>query len=170
MSVRRTAVVDDERSQAMLGRDETLALAERPLGAALGGRGGLVLLSGEAGIGKTRLLRAVQDRAAEQGFALWSAGASPQDVELSAGLLLDLGHAMARSIRPDVAARGTDLLTDLVDVAGNRPPSGDAHRRRRLMVLDAVERLASLPEEGPSLLALEDLHWCDELSLEIVGH
>ena len=71
---------------------------------------------------------------------------------------------------PSVAARGTALLTDLVDVAEHSPPSGDAHRRRRLVVLDAVERLASLAEEGPALLALEDLHWCDQLSLEIVAH
>ena len=48
--------------------------------------------------------------------------------------------------------------------------SGDPHRRRRLLVLDAVERLASLTGGGPVLLALEDLHWCDELSLEIVAH
>ena len=69
-----------------------------------------------------------------------------------------------------MAARGTALLTDLMDVTGQSPPSGDAHRRRRLVVLDAVARLASLAEEGPTLLALEDLHWSDELSLEIVAH
>jgi DNA-binding CsgD family transcriptional regulator len=169
MSVGRTAVVDDERTPAMHGRDETLALAQRPLSDALAGRGRFVLLAGEAGIGKTRLLRAVQEQAAAQGFALWSAGASPQDLELSGGLLLDLGHAMARSSRPDVADRGTALLTDLLDVTEPAAPSGDAHRRRRLVVLDAVDRLASLAEQGPALLALEDLHWCDELSLEIVG-
>ena len=80
--------------------------------------------------------------------AQWSAAASPQDVELSGGLLLDLGHAMARSEGPDVAARGTALLTDLMAVTGQSPPSGDAHRRRRLVVLDTVARLASLAEAG----------------------
>ena len=90
-----------------------LALAERRLGAARDGQGGLLLLSGEAGIGKTRLLKSLQDLAGQQGFALWSAGAFPQDVELSAGLLLDLGHAMSRSGRPDVAERGQDLVTEL---------------------------------------------------------
>ncbi|MET1060160.1 MAG: ATP-binding protein [Nocardioides sp.] len=161
--------MDDERTPAMYGRDETLARAQRPLSEALAGRGRLVLLAGEAGIGKTRLLRAVQEEAAAQGFARWSAAASPQDLELSGGLLLDLGHAMARSTDTDVADRGTALLADLLDVTGHSAPSGDAHRRRRLVVLDAVERLASLAEQGPALLALEDLHWCDELSLEIVG-
>ena len=49
--------------RAMHGRDEVLARAQRPLGEATEGRGGLVLLAGEAGIGKTRLLRAVQEHA-----------------------------------------------------------------------------------------------------------
>ena len=48
-----------------------------------------------------------------------------------------------------------------------RPDSGDAHRQRRLLVLDAVARLAGLADDGPVLLALEDLHWCDELSLDV---
>src|SRR5690349_12775530 len=75
MSVGRTTTVD-ERSGAMHGRDEILARAQRPLDEAVAGRGGLVLLAGEAGIGKTRLLRAVQDLAAERGLSLWSAAAS----------------------------------------------------------------------------------------------
>ncbi|RYP85199.1 hypothetical protein EKO23_13150 [Nocardioides guangzhouensis] len=159
--------MDDRRTQVIRGRDELLALAGQRLTAALDGAGGLVLVSGEAGIGKTRLLQALQERAGEQGFALWSAAAFPQDVELSAGLLLELGHAMARSESTEVAARGRDLVADLVDVGASS--TGDAHRRRRLLVLDAVERLAALAN-GPALLSLEDLHWCDELSLEIVGH
>lgn len=155
---------------AMHGRDDVLALAERRLGAARDGQGGLLLLSGEAGIGKTRLLKSLQELAGQQGFALWSAGAFPQDVELSAGLLLDLGHAMSRSGRPDVAERGQDLVTELADVTEQAPDGGDAHRRRRLLVLEASARLASLSDDGPALLALEDLHWCDELSLEAVAH
>ena len=119
----------------------------------------------------------MQSLAETRGFALWSAAAFPQDVELSAGLLLDLGHAMARSVRPEVAQRGADLVADLAEVSelsglsglSGLPVAGDPHRRRRLLVLDAVDRLAALCEDGPALLALEDLHWCDELSLEVVA-
>jgi len=156
-------------TRAVHGRDDLLDLVERRLAAARAGEGHLLLLAGEAGIGKTRLLHALQELAEAQGFALWAAGAFPQDVELSAGLLLDLGHAMSRSDRADVAALGEALTADLADATGPTD-SGDAHRRRRLLVLEAVDRLASLTDEGPALLALEDLHWCDELSLEIVSH
>ncbi|MGH8826779.1 MAG: ATP-binding protein, partial [Jiangellaceae bacterium] len=170
MSVRQAAVAMDISTHAMHGRDDLLALAERRLATARAGSGHLLLLAGEAGIGKTRLLHAIEELAEAQGCARWATGAFPQDVELSAGLLLDLGHAMSRSDRADVAGRGQALVADLADVTEPSADSGDAHRRRRLLVLDAVERLAALTDDGPALLALEDLHWCDELSLEIVAH
>ena len=77
---------------------------------------------------------------------------------------------MSRSADVDVADRGRALVSDLVGITEPVDDPGDAHRRRRLLVLDAAERLASLAADGPALLALEDLHWCDELSLEVVAH
>lgn len=158
----------DLSSSAIHGRDDLLALAERRLADVREGKGHLLLLSGEAGIGKTRLLHAVQGLA--DGFTLWGAGAFPQDVELSAGLLLDLGYAMSRSADADVANRGRALVSDLAGLTDAVDDPGDAHRKRRVLVLEAADRLASLAADGPALLALEDLHWCDELSLEVVGH
>ena len=150
------------------GRTDVLEAADRRLASASASTGRLLLLSGEAGIGKSRVLHVVQQRAVAQGFELWSAAAFPQDVELSAGLLLDLGHAMARARQDDVASRGRSLLSELVDATRDVADMGDAHRRRRLLVLDAVDTLAWLAERGPAVVALEDLHWCDELSLEVV--
>jgi tetratricopeptide (TPR) repeat protein len=163
-------VATDISTQTMLGRDDLLALAGRRLTEVSEGRGHLLLLAGEAGIGKTRLLHAIQELAGSQGFELWTAGAFPQDLELSAGLLLDLGHVLARSAGEGAAALGRRLVSGLADVPAPSEDSGDAHRRRRLLVLDAAEALATLSDGGPVLLALEDLHWCDELSLEIVTH
>jgi DNA-binding CsgD family transcriptional regulator/tetratricopeptide (TPR) repeat protein len=151
------------------GRDDVLDVADRRLASASVGIGHLLLLSGEAGIGKSRLVQMVQQHASAEGFELWSAAAFPRDVELSAGLLLDLGHAMARAGSDEVASRGRALLSELVHATRDVADRGDAHRRRRLLVLDAVETLARLAERGPALVALEDLHWCDELSLEVVG-
>lgn len=156
-------------ARAMHGRHDLLAAAERRLAAARDGDGHVLLLAGEAGIGKTRLLHALQDLAAAQGFSRWAAGAFPQDIELSGGVLLDLGYAMARSDRADVAARGRALVQDLAGVT-DVANSGDAHRRRRLVVLDVVNQLVSLCGDAPAILALEDLHWCDELSLEVIAH
>jgi hypothetical protein len=46
---------------------------------------------------------------------------------------------------------------------------GDRHRQRRLLVQDLADAVARLDEEGPVLMVLEDLHWADQLSLEVVG-
>ena len=157
-------------TRALHGRDDVLALAEQRLDASEASSGRLLLLAGEAGIGKTRLLHELQGRADARGFSLWSAAASPQDVELAGGLLLDLGHGLARHDAAGVAALGRGLVADFADLPEATAYAGDAHRRRRLLVLDVAARLATLADGGPALLALEDLHWSDELSLEIVGH
>ncbi|GIW19798.1 MAG: hypothetical protein KatS3mg065_0094 [Chloroflexota bacterium] len=49
------------------------------------------------------------------------------------------------------------------------PSGGDAHRRRRLLVLDAADILARAGGGRALLIALEDLHWADDLALEIVA-
>ena len=155
---------------SMHGRSGPLDAARGRIAAVRAGEGQLLLLTGEAGIGKTRFLHALQDLATDQGFVVWSAAAFPQDVEFSAGLLLDLGHALSRADRPEIADLGRGLVDGLGAVPSPSAGSGDAHRQRRLLVLDAVDRLARLADEGPVLLALEDLHWCDELSLDVITH
>ncbi|HYO39772.1 MAG TPA: AAA family ATPase [Nocardioidaceae bacterium] len=157
------------RPGAMRGRDDLLDRADRRLTSAVAGAGQVLLVTGESGIGKSRLLHGVQQRAAEAGCGVWSAAAFPQDLELSGGLLLDLGHALARAEPDDVASHGRSLLSKLDGASHVEADGGDAHRRRRLLVLDVVDTLARLVERGPALMALEDLHWCDELSLEVVG-
>ena len=47
---------------------------------------------------------------------------------------------------------------------------GDAHHRRRLLVQDVTDLLVTAGAGGPLLIVLEDLHWADELSLEVLGH
>jgi hypothetical protein len=47
---------------------------------------------------------------------------------------------------------------------------GDAHHRRRLLVQDLADLLATADAGGPFLILLEDLHWADELSLDVIAH
>ncbi|HXG39875.1 MAG TPA: LuxR C-terminal-related transcriptional regulator, partial [Candidatus Limnocylindrales bacterium] len=44
------------------------------------------------------------------------------------------------------------------------------HRQRRLLVLDIAEAVVALASSGPTLVTLEDLHWADDLTLEILWH
>jgi predicted ATPase/DNA-binding CsgD family transcriptional regulator len=154
-------------SPVLVGRDELLALGERRAGAAVAGRGHVLFLAGEAGIGKTRLLGALVRAAERQGLRPVSAETSPRDIELAGSSLLDLGDQLSRA---SVAA-WHGIGTDLVELFADDQPvtEGDRHRARRLTIRSAVERIASLADTGPVIIGLEDLHWADDLTLEVIG-
>ncbi|HEY7523702.1 MAG TPA: AAA family ATPase [Candidatus Limnocylindrales bacterium] len=147
----------------LVGRDDLIALADRRLDEARGRRGELLFLAGEAGIGKTRLLDEIERSARDRGFRVLHAATFARDLEVAAGPFLDLAHAMKRDRQ--LADAGQRLLDRLEDT---NPDDPDAHRRRRLLVLDVVHLLAGLATE-PLLIAIEDLHWADDLSLELLA-
>ena len=147
----------------MVGRDDLLQLIDRRVRQVADVRGHLLFVAGEAGVGKTRLVGAVERRAAAAGFEVVRAGTYPTDLQVAAAILVDLSRAMRRASGMEAAAR---LLAErLEDVA---PAGGDAHRRRRMLVLDVAEILAGLAADRPILIVLEDLHWSDDLTLEIL--
>jgi DNA-binding CsgD family transcriptional regulator/tetratricopeptide (TPR) repeat protein len=157
------------QSPVLVGRDESLALADRRLAEVSAGRGKLVLVAGEAGIGKTRLLASIARRAERMDFALVRAAAFTGDAEASGGVLLDLGSDLRQSADERFRELGAALSERLRAPAGG---DGDQHRQRRLLVQDLADSLLWLPlEDGrPVLLVLEDLHWADQLSLEVIAH
>jgi predicted ATPase len=85
------------QSPVLVGRDDVLTFADRRLGDAADGRGGLLLVAGEAGIGKTRLLDSVARAARRRSSELVRAVAFPGDAEASGGLLLDLASNLRQS-------------------------------------------------------------------------
>jgi DNA-binding CsgD family transcriptional regulator len=148
----------------LVGRDELLELASRRLTEAKRGHGHLLFLAGEAGIGKTRLLGAIQRRAAASGYRVVTGAAFPRDLEVAGAPFLDLARSMARAPSfADLSAALVDRLSDGVE------RGGDAHRRRRLLVLDVADLLLAAAGGTPTLCALEDLHWADDLTLEILA-
>ncbi|MFI1992197.1 ATP-binding protein [Actinoplanes sp. NPDC020271] len=148
-------------SPVLIGRTDLLTLADRRLTEAAQGRGELLLLAGEAGIGKTRLLREIARRAT--GFTVVGAAAAPGDAEVAAGLLTDLGAGLRRD--PVTATTGDRILARLREGA-----DGDPDRHRRLLVADLtemIERVAVSPR--PILITCEDLHWADDLTLDVLA-
>jgi DNA-binding CsgD family transcriptional regulator len=155
---------------AFVGRDRELARAASLLDEARAGRGRLLLCTGEAGIGKTRLAEETAARAAARGAAVAWARSSDRDIAPPYGLwrlaLLDLPGRGRDKPGPDLwsmAFGGT---------AGRASGTGsEVDRGQRFALFSAVrERLARAAEPDGLLLVLDDIQWADEPSLLLLAH
>lgn len=155
------------QSPVLIGRDAFLALIEGRLADAAAGSGQLLFVAGEAGIGKTRLLGVIARQAQLSGFAVARAAAFPGDAQSLAGLLLDLASDLVPAREPALSTLGRSLTSRLRPISAD---AGDAHHRRRLLVQDLADLLVTVDPGTPVLIVLEDLHWADALSLDVLGH
>lgn len=145
------------------------------------GEGQTVLLSGEAGIGKSRLVAEVKTFAAEQGFSCFQGNCFPTDLACPYAPLLDLLHAhfvgtTAEAIAQEVAPFARELFPLLPDSVQLLPsiatlppltPLEPEQEKRRLFSALTYFFLHRAVER-PVLFIVEDLHWCDDLSLEFL--
>ena len=146
-------------SPLLVGRHDVLSLASRRLDEVAAGRGQLLLISGEAGIGKTRLMTEIEGAAVTKGFRVGRAALAPQDRGVPAAAILDLARTLGR--QPEFEGLGGELLL----VAGTAiSASGPVRRVLVGQIVDVVARVA----EHRTILVFEDLQWADELTLEIL--
>jgi DNA-binding CsgD family transcriptional regulator/tetratricopeptide (TPR) repeat protein len=155
------------QSPVLVGRDAFLTLIEGRLADAAAGAGRVLFVAGEAGIGKTRLLGSIARHAHASSFAVVRAAAFPGDVQSLAGLLLDLASDLMSAPEPVLGNLGQSLTSRIRAI---HTDAGDAHHRRRLLVQDLADLLVTVEPGIPVLIILEDLHWADELSLDVLGH
>ncbi|TDD79000.1 ATP-binding protein [Actinomadura rubrisoli] len=154
---------------AMVGREVELARVDELVGAVPQGKGGVLLVLGEAGIGKTRLLGAAIERARERGVsvltgsAVAGGGAYRPLSEALAGLLRD-ARLTGDELRPYRAALGR-LLPEW---AGETTPSSVDP----VVVLGEglVRLLRTLNGDSGCLLVLEDVHWADGDTLAVLEY
>jgi DNA-binding CsgD family transcriptional regulator/tetratricopeptide (TPR) repeat protein len=144
----------------LVGRDDLLRLFEELISEAQHGRGHALFLSGQAGLGKTRALRSAIRMAQAAGFKFEGGAVAPQDHQVPLASIRE----MATSMRGN-AAFGT-LSQDLLAIDGQH--SGDALGARRVIVRSAADRILEAIDR-PTLLVFSDLHWADEMSLEVIG-
>ena len=147
--------------------------------AAEAGEGGAALLSGEAGIGKSRLVAEARQCASARGFEVIQSACYPQDRGCAYGPLLDLlrtrfsrsAEATRATVARPFARELAPLLPDLVSPpaeAGPAPLDAELERRR---LYEAILRCLTVgADERPILVIVEDLHWCDAASLDVLLH
>jgi DNA-binding CsgD family transcriptional regulator/tetratricopeptide (TPR) repeat protein len=160
------------RCPVLVGRDGELQLLMAALDAAAGGSGGLVVLTGAPGAGKSRLLRELAGRAPGAGFSVafgrasGSTRAGPPFAALTEALL----HARRAhpDVELDVLGAWARALVDVLPVHGGE--SVIAGEMSPVVRAEAVVRLVGrLSRSAPLLIGLEDLHWADPDTLDVVG-
>lgn len=142
----------------LVGREREMALLDRTLRDALAGRPRILLIEGEAGIGKTRLLAEARLRFARRGFLCASGGAYEQG-----SLPFEAIGSALRPLVERLATRCEDppaLSICLDDASRARLSGADNH-------LATISRL--LRSRRPIFLAVDDLQWADRGSLELLG-
>ena len=160
-------------SSAFIGRAVELGQLDAVLDRAGQGRPQVVLVAGDAGVGKTRLLLALADRARRRGMRVLSGGCVELgDIGLPYLPVVDALRELADD--PEEAgllagaamtAPGLGRLLPGIEPAG---PAGDD--LDQLQVLDALRAvLVGLSERSPVLLVLEDLHWADRATRDLVA-
>jgi DNA-binding CsgD family transcriptional regulator len=156
----------------LVGRDEEIRYLQAALTAAGAGRGGTVFFAGEAGIGKSRLVRETSRVARARGFAVLAgrsvAGGVPTPFRPYAEALASAGRARrlpdGGELDPFLPALGR-LVPEW-----RRPQEAPADRSL-VFLGEAVLRLLRLlsPQAG-CLLVLEDLHWADGETLALLEY
>lgn len=173
----------------LVGRDQELARVREAIEGVQSGRGGLLLVMGEAGIGKSRLLADartgydglwLEGRCVSYGESLpyWPfrdllrewLGAALNDSELRVRV------ALKRELGELFGAREPDIYPYLCSLLGVTPEPDVAARLAELSpealqyrTFEVVEELlAALAEHRPLVVMLEDLHWADATSVQLV--
>jgi class 3 adenylate cyclase/predicted ATPase len=173
----------------LIGREEELELLLRRWARAKRGEGQVVLLSGEAGIGKSRLSAALVERIAAEPHTRLRYFCSPQQTDSAFYPIIGQFERAARFAvgdTPQTKLEKLDVLlaqtcTSKQDTAlfaemlllpndGRFPTLELAPEQRRQKTLEALGiQLETLACSSPVLMILEDVHWADPTSLEAFG-
>ena len=158
-----------------VGRAAELAALDAALAATAEGRPEVVLVGGEAGVGKTRLIAELTGRAAACDMLVASGGC----VELTAGTapylafteaLRDLGRAVGPRAWERMCAGAPPELASLLPGASGAPGEGAGAAARGRLLGQAHDLLAEVASTAPLLLVLEDVHWADRSTLDLAAY
>ncbi len=139
----------------LVGREQELGALGAALGAASSSAGRIVLLSGEAGVGKSALLRSFAEQARAAGARVLIGECTELEARRPLGPFLDTLD-MARASGWLRSAEGRAIETGVVDTSS---------RRREYEAI--VSAFAQLSRSATAVVAIEDLHWADAATLEL---
>ena len=159
-----------------VGRADDLSRLRAALEHARAGRGGAVFLTGEGGVGKSRLAAMVAEEARRHGWAVAEGRAyaveSGVPYALFSDALLPTLHALGRETLA-VLTRGAEAELELLfpllhPGAAARAPAGRPADTNLQLHWTFAQLLKALAARRPLLIVLDDLHWADASSLELL--
>jgi DNA-binding CsgD family transcriptional regulator len=159
------------RAELLLERDRELESLRAALAEAAGGEGRLALVEGPAGIGKSRLLAELRSAAAEEDVRVLAARGSELEREFPFGVVRQLFEPAlhdedARERWLDGAAAPARAIFEAGEL-GAESAGSDA----TFAALHGLYWLtANVAADGPVLLSVDDLHWCDRPSLRFLAY
>lgn len=173
-----------------IGRDAELAQVLQHWQAAVGGERQALLLHGEAGIGKSRLVRELRQTLADRGFRTMECRCAPEHTGSAFQPLIDLLRRQLRVHEADPpglqlarlralqittgaeAEQALALLGALLNVPAQvlpPIPGGDSAERRRQLTMNLLARVSTvLADQAPVCLILEDVQWADPSTRELM--
>ncbi len=171
-----------------VGREQEIGLLLDRWGRARSNEGQVVLVSGEAGIGKSRILREFTARLGSNGYFMLRYQCSPHGINAAFRPVIAEVEATADFEPDDPVETRQDKLDDYLDslfgdpgeaaplIASllslpveRYPPLDMAPQRRKQRTITAlVERIARVSHQQPVVMLIEDIHWIDPSSLEML--
>jgi DNA-binding CsgD family transcriptional regulator/tetratricopeptide (TPR) repeat protein len=139
-----------------VGRTREVELLRRSIERTREGAPSIVTVTGEAGIGKSRLAREAMNDARALGFAVLEASCFPHSASTAYGPFRDLMRGRHDATLEALLGAGPLLSPVAID------------ERRRQAFVGWRQWLEASAGGAPLLLCIEDLHWCDEMSLELL--
>ena len=186
----RLAAVGDESLLPFVGRGALIDELQQRWTSAVAGQGHAVMLQGEPGMGKSRVLRALRERLGLPASAVVELQCSPyqqssafapliETMERAFGLVrehsaAERGAALAAALAVVPSSNPAETLTLLADLLSAERPAGHAdlamtpQRQRRRTIEVLMELLLQRTRRQPLLLVVEDMHWADPSTLDVI--
>ncbi|WP_371675925.1 helix-turn-helix transcriptional regulator [Streptomyces sp. NBC_01276] len=149
MTTRTVREEPDGLRTPLRGRDTELAFIEARLDALDRGEGGIVRVEGPAGIGRSRLLAEAGAAARRRGTRVFEGAADPDEQ------FVPLGPLLEGVLAGEEPLSGAQRLRDLATTPG----------QRFWLLQEMGDGLRAAARKGPLLVVLDDLQWCDDLTL-----